>query len=124
VLKNLDFLFAFPELTASNDQAAVRTLSFLDLRLCEHGVVLTFIPCCHQQLDKMRTYEILNPGFMLVHPNASTFQQFVEFSHRLNTEDSVMSTAEQGTHSPLPSRTLASFIRNLPHSLSIDPQAC
>ena len=49
------------------------------------------------QLDKMRTYEVLNPGFMLVQPNASTFQSFVRFSKRISAEDSVMSTAEQGT---------------------------
>ena len=39
---------------------------------------------------------MLNPGFMLVQPNMSTFQSFVRFSNRLNMDDDVMSTAEQG----------------------------
>lgn len=92
VLKNLDFLFFFPELTVSNDQAPVRG----DL-VKKKAWLIGFL---HRQTDKMHRYEILNPGFMVVQPNMSTFQSFIKFCSRLDSADSTMSTAEQGSFIP------------------------
>ncbi len=71
VLKNLDFLLNYPELTASNDQAEEVLID---------------------------TYKILNPGIMVLKPSNETFNRFIKYCNDLPPDSKALSTAEQGQY--------------------------